>query len=160
MPHTKPRSHEEKKQNHGRQNHWEESQTGSVFIPSVCLRGSVRNSPLAFICSHGSPLPCEYVGLARESRKSARMQGRVGSPSRPKLQARMRRLPQTKSSRKTPRPNEGINDRAGNLICENVGLTPSRRKEAKSLGGESGQASDHSPSVPPRPRKRFPACPH
>jgi len=62
---------------------------------------------------------------ARESRKSARMQGRVGSPSRPKLQARMRRLPQTKSSRKTPRPDEGINDRAGNLICENVGLTPS-----------------------------------
>ena len=46
-PHTKPRRHEEKKQNHGRQNHWEESQVGVVIIPPLCLRASVRDSPPA-----------------------------------------------------------------------------------------------------------------
>ena len=65
------------------------------------------------------------------------MQGRVGSPSRPKIQARMRRLPQTKSSRKTPRPNERKSDRAGPEICEYVGLTPSRREKKQNHGRQN-----------------------
>jgi hypothetical protein len=61
-PHTKPRSHEEKKQNHGRQNHWEESQTGSVFIPSLCLRTSVRDSlPSGILCLSSKPMDIPIV---------------------------------------------------------------------------------------------------
>jgi hypothetical protein len=77
------------------------------------------------------------LDFARESRKSARMQGRVGSPSRPKIQARMRRFPQTKSSLKTPRPQEGINDRAGPEICEYVGLTLSQREKKQNHGRQN-----------------------
>jgi hypothetical protein len=93
----------------------------------------------------------------RESKKM----GRVGSPSRPKIQARMRRLPQTNSSRKTPRPQERNNDRAGPKICEYVGLTPSRREKKQNHGRQNHLEEGQVGTVfipPPCLRERFPSC--
>jgi hypothetical protein len=57
-------------------------------------------------CSNGSPLP--FWEQAREWRKSSRIEknGRCGSPSGPKIQARMRRLI-SKSPRQDPKPQRG-----------------------------------------------------
>ena len=85
-----------------------------------------------------------------------RKNGRGGSPSGPKIQARMRRLTQTKSFRQDPKPQRG--EQRPSRICKNKGShggTGTRRGEHCSNGSPLPFGSRPANGTNPRESKKM-----